>query len=173
MGLIAASAVVLSAPAWAADDLKIQDLVIANSRPAAQREATLRAVRAFYGFWNTGEEALLRQAIAPSFTDHTLPAGRPQGPDGPAFASRQFRAAVPDLRVTVEKAIVAGDYVTVHMRFTGHFSGQFGHAKGGGQPVDFVATDLIKLRGGLITDNWHIEDNLALLEQMGVAQVRP
>src|SRR5260370_1158908 len=34
---------------------------------------------------------------------------------GPAFASRQFRAAVPDLRVTVEKIIVAGAYVTVHM----------------------------------------------------------
>jgi hypothetical protein len=69
--------------------------------PDAQREATMKAVRASYDFWNTGDEALLKEAIAPNFTDHTLPPGRPQGPQGPVFASRQFRAAVPDLKVTV------------------------------------------------------------------------
>ena len=61
---------------------------------------------------------MLKTAIAPTFTDHTLPAGRPQGPTGPAFASKHFRAAVPDLRVEVRKMIVAGDYVTVHMQFS-------------------------------------------------------
>src|ERR1700682_5122756 len=84
-------------PAFAADSLKINDLVVAASIPDAQREATMKAVRAFYDFWNTGDEALLKQAIAPNFTDHTLPPGRPQGPEGPAFAARRFRAAVPDL----------------------------------------------------------------------------
>jgi len=37
---------------------------------------------------------------------------------------------VPDLKVTVEKMIVAGDYVTVHMSFTGHFTGQVRQRKG-------------------------------------------
>jgi predicted ester cyclase len=127
-----------------------------------------QAARAFYDFWNTGDETSLRAAIAPGFTDHTLPPGRPQGPEGPAFASRSFRAAVPDLRVTVEKMIVAGDYVTVHMHFTGHFTGQMGEAHGSGQPIDFIATDLIRVMDGRITDNWHIEDNLTLLRQMGL-----
>jgi hypothetical protein len=71
---------------------------------------------------------LLKQAIAPTFTDRTLPPVRRQGAEGPAFASRQFRAAVADLTVTVEKMIVAGDYVTVNMRFAGHFTGTFGKA---------------------------------------------
>src|SRR5258708_26315263 len=115
LGLLAALALSLSAPALAADSVKIDDLVIAATIPDAQREATLKAARAFYDFWNTGDEALLKEAIAPSFTDHTLPPGRPQGPEGPAFASRQFRAAVPDLKVTVEKMIVAADSCTVHM----------------------------------------------------------
>jgi predicted ester cyclase len=161
----------LYTPAFAADSVKINDLVVAASIPDAQREATIKAVRAFYDFWNTGDEALLKQAIAPNFTDHTLPPGRPQGPEGPAFASRHFRAAVPDLKVTVEKMIVAGDYVTVHMNFTGHFTGKFGQTKGKGQPVPFIATDLIKIENGRITDNWHIEDNLTLLQELGVAKV--
>src|SRR6266851_7919185 len=124
----------LSTPVFAAESVKINDLVVAAAIPDAQRDATMKAVRAFYGFWNTGDEALLQEAIAPNFTDHTLPSGRPLGPEGPAFASRRFRAAVPDLKVTVEKMIVAGDYVTVHMSFTGHFTGTFGKVQGNARP---------------------------------------
>jgi predicted ester cyclase len=168
---LAALTLSLSTPALAAESIKINDLVVAATITEAQRDATMKAVRAFYDFWNTGDETLLQEAIAPNFIDHTLPAGRPQGPQGPAFASRRFRAAVPDLKVTVEKIIVAGDYVTVHMNFTGHFTGRFGQTQGKGQPVPFIATDLIKVENGRITDNWHIEDNLALLQEMGVAKV--
>ncbi len=163
----------LAAPALAGDSVKINDLVIAGEIPAVQREATVKAVRAFYDFWNTDNAALLDQAIAENFTDRTLPSGRPQGPEGPAFASRQFRAAVPDLKVTVEKMIVADNYVTVHMSFTGHFTGIFSRTKGKGQAISFIATDLLKVENGRITDNWHIEDNLTLLKEMGVAKVGP
>lgn len=171
LGLLAAVALSLSEPALAADSVEIDDLVVAATIPDAQREATLKAVRAFYDFWNTGDEALLKQALAENFTDRTLPPGRPQGPGGPAFASRQFRAAVPDLKVAVEKVIVAGGYVTVHMSFTGHFSGRFGQTQGKGQPIAFIATDLVRVENGRITDNWHIEDNLTLLQEMGIAKV--
>jgi predicted ester cyclase len=169
--LVAASMLLLSTPTLAADGVAINDLVVAASIPDAQREATMKAVRAFYDFWNTGDEALLKDSIASNFTDHTLPPGRPQGPQGPAFASRRFRAAVPDLKVTVEKMIVAGEYVTVHMNFSGHFTGKFGQTQGRGQPVPFIATDVVKIENGRITDNWHIEDNLTLLQEMGVAKL--
>jgi predicted ester cyclase len=168
--LAAALTLSLSTPAFA-DSVRINDIVVAASIPDAQRDATMKAVRAFYDFWNTGDEALLKEAIASNFTDHTLPPGRPQGPQGLAFASRRFRAAVPDLKVTVEKMIVAGEYVTVHMNFIGHFTGRFGQTQGRGQSVPFIATDLVKIENGRITDNWHIEDNLTLLQEMGVAKV--
>jgi predicted ester cyclase len=77
---------------------------------------------------------------------------------------------VPDLSVEVVKMIVAGDYVTVHMRFRGHFTGTFGTVKGNGQAIDFIATDVLEVTDGRVTDNWHIEDNLALLSQMGVVK---
>lgn len=173
LAVIAALIITLAAPAMAAEGVHINELVVATSIPESQRDATVKAARAFYEFWNTGDEAGLKRAIAPTFTDHTLPSGRPQGPEGPAFASHQFRAAVPDLAVGVEKMIVAGDFVTVHMKFTGHFTGTFGQTQGKGQPIEFIATDLVKVENGWITDNWHIEDNLTLLQQMGVAKVAP
>lgn len=171
LGPLAALAILLSTPVFA-DDVKINDLVTASSITDSQRDATVKAATTFYQFWNTGDESLLKLVIADNFTDHTLPAGRPQGPGGPAFASHNFRAAVPDLKVEVEKMIVAGDYVTVHMHFTGHFSGKFGKVKGKNQAISFIATDLLKIENGRVTDNWHIEDNLTLLQQLGVAKVR-
>jgi predicted ester cyclase len=173
LAVIAALGIALAAPALAGEGVRIGELVVATSIPEGQRDAIVKAARAFYEFWNTGDEAALKRAVAPTFIDHTLPSGRPQGPEGPVFASRQFRAAVPDLAVTVEKMIVAGDYVTVHMKFTGHFTGKFGQTQGKGQPIEFIATDLVKIGNAGITDNWHIEDNLSLLQQMDIAKVVP
>jgi hypothetical protein len=66
----------LPTPVPAAGPVKINDLAVATTIPDAQREATINAARAFYDFWNTGDESLLREAIAPTFTDRTC---RPDG----------------------------------------------------------------------------------------------
>jgi predicted ester cyclase len=139
-------------------------LTVDASLPRTQADAAVLAARRFYAFWNTGEERYLGAAVAPWFTDRTLPKGRPQGPDGPAFASKAFRAAVPDLRCEIRQMIVAGDRVVAHLGFTGHFTGAFG----GRQLVDFIATDILRISDGRVVDNWHIEDNLTLLQQLGL-----
>ena len=55
------------------------------------------------------------------------------------------------------------------MEFNGHFTGTFGSAKGQGHAIDFIVTEVLKVTDGRITDSWHVEDNLTLLSQMGVA----
>lgn len=135
--------------------------------PQDRLAALLRPVDAFYGFWTNGSPALLARAIAGDFVDHTLPPGRPQGPAGPAAASHAFLGAVPDLRLTVVQRLIVGDRVVSHLRFTGHFTGTFAGRAGTGQPVDFIATDILRVRDGRITDNWHLEDNLTFLQQIG------
>ena len=47
--------------------------------------------------------------------------------------------------------------------FTGTFKGH----TGSGQPVDFIATEILRIRNGRITDNWHLEDDLTFLQQIG------
>ena len=84
------------------------------------------------------------------------------------MASRAFLAAVPDLKVAVAQQILAGDRVVSHLHFTGHFTGVFKEIKGAGQPIEFIATDILAVRAGRITDNWHLEDNLTFLQQLGL-----
>ncbi len=143
------------------------ELVVASDLPAGRRDAVLKPVEALYGFWNNGSPALLAAALAPSFTDHTLPPGRPQGVAGPAAAAKAFMAAVPDLRCDVVQRLVVGDRVVSHLRFTGHFTGSFKGRTGSGQAVDFIATDILRVHDARVTDNWHIEDNLTFLRQIG------
>ena len=75
LGPLTALAILLSAPALASDTVKINELVVASSIANTQRDATVKAAIAFYEFWNTGDESLLKQAVAINFTDHTLPPG--------------------------------------------------------------------------------------------------
>jgi predicted ester cyclase len=145
-------------------------VIVDKSLPADQAQKAVHAARLFYTFWNTGDPQFARLALATNFTDRTLPKGRPQGVDGPLFASRTFRQAVPDLRCDIEQLIVAGDRVVAHLHFWGHFNGAFGQKQGAGQTVDFIATDILRVQDGRITDNWHIEDNLTLMRQLGIVQ---
>lgn len=141
-----------------------------RSIPAAQRDAISLAARRYYAFWNTGEPRYAEAALAPDFMDRNLPAGRPQGRPGPLFASKIFRAAVPDLRLEVEEMLIVGDRAIGRLHFSGHFTGQFQGKAGQGQVVDFIATDIYRVAAGRIAENWHLEDNLTLLQQLGVVK---
>jgi len=80
----------------------------------------------------------------------------------------QLRTAIPDLRCEIEQMIVAGDRVVAHLRFRGHFTGRFGQIQGQGQTINFIATDIYRVADGRVAENWHIEDNLTLQQQLGL-----
>ena len=147
--------------------LQPKQLIVDNSLSQAQLKANEAAARKYATFWNTGNEILARDALAVNFIDKTPPEGRKQGPEGAILASRAFRTAVPDLRCDVEQMIISGDRVVSHLHFHGTFTGTFGKLKGQGQKIDFIATDIYEVADGKIAANWHIEDNLTLMKQLG------
>jgi predicted ester cyclase len=168
--LLAAAWVITIACTLAADTVLIEPhhLTIDRSLPRKQVDAQIIAARRYDTFWNTGDEALARAALAPDFVDDTLPIGRAQGIDGPLAASRFMRVAIPDLRCEIEQMIVAGDRVVTHLRFRGHFTGRSKQIQGQGQTINFPATDIYRIADGRIAENWHIEDNLTLQQQLGL-----
>lgn len=160
---------VVCSVAHAADTLPIAGQ-ISKQGTKAQISAGILAARRYAAFWNTGDERFARAALASNFMDRTLPQGRVQGIEGPVQASRAFRGAVPDLSAEITQMVVAGDRVSVQYRFRGRFSGRFGEVVGQGQAIDFVAFDIYRIHQGQIAENWHLEDNLALLKQMGIVK---
>jgi len=155
---------------FAADTVLIEPhrLIVDRSLPRAQVASQVIAARRYDTFWHTGDEELVRTALAPNFIDRTLPTGRPQGLAGPLAASKLMRAAIPDLSCEIDQMIVAGDRVVTHLRFRGHFTGHLGQTQGRGQAINFIATDIYRIADGRITENWHLEDNLTFQQQLGL-----
>ena len=143
-------------------------ILTAGQEQAAQ--PVILAARRYAAFWNTGEASFAEAALAGNFADRTLPSGRLQGIKGVLEASKNFRAAIPDLRAEIEELLVVNDRAVVRYLFTGHFTGQFKDLKGDGREISFRAVDIYRVQNGHISDNWHLEDNLSLMQQLGVVK---
>ena len=83
-------------------------------------------------------------------------------------ASKNFRAAVPDLSANIEELLIVKDRAVARYIFTGHFTGNFKDVKGDGREISFRAVDIYRVQNGKISDNWHLEDNLTFLQQIGL-----
>ena len=141
-------------------------IIIAKGQEQVAQPVIL-AARRYAPFWNTGESRYAEAALAPDFSDRTLPVGRPQGLSGVLEASKNFRAAVPDLSANIEELLIVKDRAIARYIFTGHFTGNFKDVKGDGREISFRAVDIYRVQNGKISDNWHLEDNLSLMQQLG------
>ena len=146
-----------------------RSIILTDGQEQAGQPVIL-AARRYAAFWNTGETRYAEAALARNFFDRTLPSGRPQGLKGVLEASKNFRASIPDLRAEIEELLVVKDRAVVRYIFTGHFSGRFKDLKGDDREISFRAVDIYRVQNGQIFDNWHLEDNLALMQQLGAVK---
>ena len=80
--------------------------IILATGPEQAAQPMILAARRYAAFWNTGEARYAKAGLAQNFVDRTLPSGRPQGLKGVLEASKNFRAAIPDLRAEIEELLV-------------------------------------------------------------------
>ena len=149
-----------------------ESLTVDRSPSPAAAAQMIKTARLFYAFWDTGNAEYVSAAVDNDFRDNTLPAGRPQGPKGLLYASQTFRSAVPDLHCTIKDLLVTGDKVAARLLFTGTHKGEFMGHPATGKPVRFFAIDILRIRDGKVVEDWHLEDNLTLLEQLGVVSLK-
>ena len=159
-----------AAVASAEENLPTPRSIILTAGQEQAAQPVILAARRYAAFWNTGEPRYAEVALARDFFDRTLPPGRPQGLKGVLDASNNFRAAIPDLRTEIEELLVVADRAVVRYLFTGHFTGSFKGLKGDGREISFRAVDIYRVQNGQISDNWHLEDNLSLMQQLGVVK---
>ena len=90
-----------------------------------------------------------------------------KGPEGLKEAARGYRAAFPDLKLTVDIAIAEGEFVTVRWTARGTHKGDlFGIAPTGKQAT-VTGITIDRHAGGKIAESWTNWDTLGLLQQLG------
>ena len=101
--------------------------------------------------------------LAPDFTHN----GQRLGPDGQRRNLETLYAAFPDVRITLDDTVFAGDTVVTRMTWTGIHRGAFMGIPACGRRVSWTAISIIRLSAGKIAQAWVNEDTLGLLHQIG------
>jgi steroid delta-isomerase-like uncharacterized protein len=79
-------------------------------------------------------------------------------------------AAFPDLRLTIEDQVVAGDRVVTRWSAQGTHTGPLGPVPATGRRVRVEGLVLDRLVDGKIAERWEQWDQMAMLQQLGLAQ---
>ena len=120
-----------------------------------------------------GDFAALAELAAPGCNEHTVPSGQAPAEGAVARYLVLWRAAFPDLRITVEDLLAEGDRVAVRSTVSGTHRGEFLGVPPTGRPLAVTAMALYRLAGGRIVERWAVVDTLEVLRQLGVPSPLP
>ena len=131
----------------------------------ANKKASTRIIEEIFG---GGNYDLADALVGSDAVGHDPALPEPvKGPEGLKEAARGYRAAFPDLKLTVDIAIAEGDFVTVRWTARGTHKGDlFGIAPTGKQAT-VTGITIDRYAGGKIAESWTNWDTLGLLQQLG------
>lgn len=126
-----------------------------------------RFVEGIQSFWNTGNFDALEAIVSPDFVHHGP--GLPSDLAGLKQVLPAFRAAFPDLQITVEDIIAEGDRVFDRIFWRGTHQGELMGIPPTGKQVTVQEMHIGRIAGGKVVERWSQWDALGLMQQLGVA----
>ena len=130
------------------------------------KQQMLDVIERFYKMWTTGDTSGMDTIVARDYAQ--VPSQQEQpGRDTFPDIIKGFRMAFPDLNATITHLLVDGDLVQVRGEWTGTNLGEMSGMPATGKKVSFVAFDLHRIENGLVAQSWHLEDFMAIMNQLG------
>jgi predicted ester cyclase len=121
--------------------------------------------------WNKGNFEVAGELIHPEAVMRydRITAVDSHGPQGLQETVTQFRAAFPDLNLTIEDTVAHGDRVATRWTATGTHQGELLGLAPTGEPVAITGMTIDRFRGAKIIEAWSNWDTLDLMQQIGAA----
>jgi len=157
---VAGSNTMIIAAVGDADDTHPEEEFTARNRAAATRFV--------YDLWQAGDLSPMDQFFDPSFVNHTPLRGQRQGSSGVRQFFAQWRAAFPDMIVTIDLLVSAGDAAVIRWTSRGHHLAPLLGVAQSGRYVTISGITELRLRGGRIAHMWQHWAVLSFLDQAGV-----
>ncbi|MBK0095629.1 ester cyclase [Erwinia sp. S63] len=134
-----------------------------DQRLQAERAAVENLYRAF----SDKNPDLLDLAVTQDWSDIPLAPGQGPGPEGfkPVLAS--FIAAFPDINIIVHDMLQEPGKAAVRAEITGTHQGEFLGIAPTGRRISVRLHEFHLLNGERVTTTWHMEDWMALFQQIG------
>jgi steroid delta-isomerase-like uncharacterized protein len=115
-----------------------------------------------------GKLDLAGELVDPNFVGHDVAAPEPvRGIEGIKEQAAGYRAAFPDLKLTIEDQIAEGDRVTTRWTARGTHKGDLFGVAPTGKQATVTGVTIDRFSGGKIVESWDTWDALGLMQQIG------
>jgi predicted ester cyclase len=133
-----------------------------------QSEERNKAVvlRIFTEILSQGKYQVAAEIYAQDFVNHDPT--KDIGVEEDQSNNRGWRAAFPDLEITVEREIAEGDFVTVLWRARGTNSGSGNGLSASGKKTEGRGISVFRVVGGKVKEEWTEFSQLLVLRQLGL-----
>jgi len=95
---------------------------------------------------------------------------KPAGRSGIKELVKVFRAAFPDISVTIEDVVAEGDKVFLRASWQGTHEQDFMGVEATGKHIFFTSIDELRFDGGKIKEHWGVTDTMGVMMQLGGIQ---
>ena len=129
-------------------------------------------VERFAAALNAHDIAAFADLFAEDYVNHQRSAAAPPPPAGksPKQGTVDFFQArltgLPDLRVSVETSLSAGDRAAASFLYEGAHNGPYFGVAPTGRPLRFTSCDIFRVREGRIVEHWGMGDIAGVLAQL-------
>lgn len=117
--------------------------------------------------FNQGRLDLLDELLSPSYVYQEAPPGTLPGAEGIKQVVSMFRAAFPDLEITIDDQIAEGDKVCSYATTRGTHQGEIFGIPATGKVVTMTGLTLVRIVEGRIAESWVKNDVMGLMNQLG------
>jgi predicted ester cyclase len=125
-----------------------------------------QAQRAVEDLWNKGEIGVADELTSPEARGYA--AGEGMTRDDLKVAVEEFRAAFPDVQMTIDQQVAEGDYVVNFTTLRGTQRGEFRGIQPTGKSITVSGVSRLHYGpDGKVIDEWIQFDQLGMLEQLG------
>lgn len=118
--------------------------------------------------FNAGRLEVVDELVASDFVEHDPSLTEEvRGPAGVKELIAGYRAAFPDIRITIEDQIADGDYVVSRWSGTGTHQGELMGMPATGKQATVTGITIDRIADGRIAESWDNWDTLGMMQQLG------
>ena len=117
--------------------------------------------------WHKGNIGAVDAFLAPNYRRYLSPTAAPLTPDGQRERVAGFRAAFPDIQLTIEDMFAEGDRVAFRSTMRGTHQGVFQGIAPTGRQVTVSLIDVVRVEHGKLVEHWGGPDLWDLIQQLG------
>ncbi|MCP5110053.1 MAG: ester cyclase [bacterium] len=117
--------------------------------------------------WNQGKLSVIDEIHTPNYVGHAPPEHM-RGPEGYKELVAKYRAALPDIRWSIEDMITQGDRVVFRWSTRWTHKGDLGGIAPTGKKGTAMGISICRITDGRIAEEWATWDALGFLQQIGV-----